>query len=403
MKNLKKVLVIAAAGAICLSNSSLATDALGTTSSFSGKKMLLLAIAVVATILVLYMSYKSDSPSELKPRTKAKKEDKLKDELLEKDNTYEVEEDEVYEDDKISPVSIGKDEDEISLFESVNNPDTEREEEEEEEIEEEIEEDSSVGFITRSNVGESKISNREKFKAMSEISNPEETVNDFFSDDEVIEESEEVEEEYNYDAVEENESNTESDSGTMVFNSTELNSKINIFEETEDETENESTEEESDDDEYNYNYDFDFEDKKEEVVEEEEEVSNETDEDLFEDVEETPTEFVGFTTIKPQTKTRGNSRFERPNYSRDSEAELNKAVKEMEEKVSKEEEENSSDDFLAQMAKNLGGKIEEKETPKKKATVAKKTTAAKSTSGTAKKTSTTTAAKKTTTKKTTKK
>ena len=75
MKNLKKVLVIAAAGAICLSNSSLATDALGTTSSFSGKKMLLLAIAVVATILVLYMSYKSDSPSELKPRTKAKKED----------------------------------------------------------------------------------------------------------------------------------------------------------------------------------------------------------------------------------------------------------------------------------------------------------------------------------------
>ena len=38
------------------------------------------------------MSYKSDSPSELKPRTKAKKEDKLKDELLEKDNTYEVEE-----------------------------------------------------------------------------------------------------------------------------------------------------------------------------------------------------------------------------------------------------------------------------------------------------------------------
>lgn len=402
MKNLKKVLVIAAAGAICLSNSSLATDALGTTSSFSGKKMLLLAIAVVATILVLYMSYKSDSPSELKPRTKAKKEDKLKDELLEKDNTYEVEEDEVYEDDKISPVSIGKDEDEISLFESVNNPDTEREEEEEEE--EEIEEDSSVGFMTRSNVGESKISNREKFKAMSEISNPEETVNDFFSDDEVIKESEEVEEEYNYDAVEENESNTESDSGTMVFNSTELNSKINIFEETEDETENESTEEESDDDEYNYNYDFDFEDKKEEVVEEEEEeVSNETDEDLFEDVEETPTEFVGFTTLKQQTKTRGNSRFERPNYSRDSEAELNKAVKEMEEKVSKEEEENSSNDFLAQMAKNLGGKIEEKETPKKKATVAKKTTVAKSTLGTAKKTSTTTAAKKTTTKKTTKK
>ena len=90
MKNLKKVLVIAAAGAICLSNSSLATDALGTTSSFSGKKMLLLAIAVVATILVLYMSYKSDSPSELKPRTKAKKEDKLKDELLEKDNNISL-------------------------------------------------------------------------------------------------------------------------------------------------------------------------------------------------------------------------------------------------------------------------------------------------------------------------
>ena len=353
MKKWKKVLVIAAAGAICLSNSSLATDAVGTTTSFSGKKILLLAIAVVATILVLYMSYKSDSPSELKPKTKAKKEDKLKDELVEKDNTYEVEENEVYEEDKISPVSIGKDEDEISLFESVNNPDTEREEVEEEE--EEIEEDTSVGFITRSNVGESKVSNRDRFKAMSEITNPEETVNDFFSDDEeVVEEAEDVEEEYNYDDIEENNSNTESDSGTMVFNSTELNSKINIFDDYEDETDEEKVEEKTDDDEYNYDYDFDFDDnkeKKEEVVEEES--PEETEEDLFEDVEETPTEFVGFTTIKPQTKTRGNSRFDRPNYSRDAEAELNQAVKEMEEKVSKEEEENSSDDFLAQMEKNL--------------------------------------------------
>ena len=368
MKNWKKVLVIAAAGAICLSNSSLATDAVGTQSSFSGKKILLLAIAVVATILVLYMSYKSDSPSELKPKTKAKKQDKLKDELVEKDNTYEVEEDEVYEEDKISPVSIGKDEDEISLFESVNNPDTEREEVKEEE--EEIEEDTSVGFITRSNVGESKVSNRDRFKAMSEITNPEETVNDFFSDDEeVVEETEEVEEEYNYDDIEENNSNTESDSGTMVFDSTELNSKINIFDDSEAETDEEKVEEKTDDDEYNYDYDFDFEDKKEEKEEVvEEESPDETEEDLFEDVEETPTEFVGFTTIKPQTKTRGNSRFDRPNYSRDAEAELNQAVKEMEEKVSKEEEENSSDDFLAQMAKNLGGKSEEKEAPKKKAT-----------------------------------
>lgn len=388
MEKLKKVLLSSGLGVMLLSNSSFATTAVETTKEVDVTKILLLVAAVVLIVVVLYFSYKMDSPSEAKPKAEKKvnKKDKLKDELVEKDNTYEVEENEFYEDDKIEPVSIGKDEDEISLFESVNNPDTERV------AEVEVAEEESAGFMTRANMeanNEVKKSNRDMFDKAPKFKDDDETVNDFFSMDEDVsnveedilesepennvEENSEDEFDYNYDDIEEEinkANNSKSAEGTMVFNSAELNSKIDIFANDEEESTTE------DDDEYNYDYEYDFDDKKEEEEKVEEK------EDLFADVKEEPTEFVGFTTLKPKTQSRGgNSRFDRPNVEREEVVE----VKE------KESDGNSANDFLAQMERNLGGEsVAPKKTATKKTTTkadsAKKTTAKKAP---AKKTTTT--------------
>ena len=389
MEKLKKVLLSSGLLTMLFENLSFATDTVGTTQTFDVTKIILLLIAVVLIIAVLYASYKTDSPADtkLKVEKKSNKKDKLKDELVEKDNTYEVEENEFYEDDKIEPVSIGKDEDEISLFESVNNPDTEREERSyksaaKEEIVEE-DEGESFGFVTKSKNEENnevKKSNRDLFDKVPKYNEDDDTVNDFFSmDDEIVSdnnaeienfglnevdkpeiESEDVTEDndefnYNYDDIEKEISSSKNKEGTIVFNSSELNTKINIFDETDDgESENEE--------EYKYDYNLD---EKKEV--EDEEVKKEL--DIFANVKEEPTEFAGFTTLKPKAKTRGgNSRFDRPSYEREE----NIVVEE------KEEEGNSANDFLAQMERNLGGesnaekKVAAKKTATSKTTVTKK-------------------------------
>ena len=392
MEKLKKVLLSSGLLTMLFENLSFATDTAGTTQTFDVTKIILLLIAVVLIVAVLYASYKTDSPSEAKTKVekKSNKKDKLKDELVEKDNTYEVEENEFYEDDKIEPVSIGKDEDEISLFESVNNPDTEREEKSyKSAIKEEIvDEDGaeSFGFMTKSKKEENnevKKSNRDMFDKVPKYNEDDDTVNDFFSmDDEIVSdenaeidnfglnevdkpemESADVTEDndefnYNYDDIEKEINSSNNKEGTMVFNSAELNSKINIFAEADDEDESESENENEEE----YKYDYNFEDKKDSK----EEVKSEL--DIFANVKEEPTEFAGFTTLKPKAKTRGgNSRFDRPSYEREE----NIAVEE------KEEEGNSANDFLAQMERNLGGESNTEKKVVAKKTATKKTTAAK--------------------------
>ena len=396
MKNFKKVLALSIAALILLKNNAYATT--NSSGEFNVMKIGLLAIAVLLIAVVLYLSYKNDSPSEIKPKKqkepKMSRKDSLKEELAEKDNTYEVEDDESYEDDSIEPVTVGRDEDEISLFESVNNPDTVKEEKEEAVYEEEEEEEEVVGFITKANLDKEKKSNSSRFERYTPTKEDDDTVNDFFSmDDEednlktdinILENSEEVEEDstedaeeydYNYDFEEEEKSVSTSEGGTMVFDSSELNSKIDILNGSDDEEEVEEDSTEETEEDYNYDYDFDFDkEEKEEVVEEEKVKEEKEEEDLFAGVKEEPTEFVGFTTIKPKEKTRGgNSRFERPNYSKIEEDILNGNVK------NEEDDGDSANDFLAQMAKNLGGEEVKTKAPKKTTTAKKSTTTTKKT------------------------
>lgn len=376
MKKMKKVLLSTGLISMLSKGSAYATTAMSSAESESdGMKNVLLVIAVILIVAILVLSYKADKPTELKPKAKKEpkagdskvkgkakvektvKKDKLKDELVEKDNTYEVEENEMYEDDKIEPVSIAKDEDEISLFESVNNPDTE---------------DETV-------IIEEEVSNKDDVDAG--YNGDDETVNDFFlmdNEEEVITEEPvkvPVEENVNdifaggmLDLSEEVEEETTSNDlgGTMVFDSSELNAKIDIFANEETEEDVAPVKVEEDPNLYNYNYD-----EEETTVEEkieEAEVVEEKENDIFAGVKEEETEFVGFTTLKPKAQTRGgNSRFDRPN--------VEKEVEDV-----KEENGNSADDFLAQMAQNLEGKEKKttaKKTAEKKAPV-KKTATSKS-------------------------
>lgn len=210
--------------------------------------------------------------------------------------------------------------------------------------------------------------------------------------------------------------------GTMVFSADDLNAnlKTNIFaEETEEDVAEETAEENNEEFDYNYDYDFDFEDEaKKEEVEETEDVAEEPvevsdddyfdektetagngefkkEDDVFEDVEEEPTEFMGFTTIKSKAKKRGVSSWERTEYKL---SERTESIESIRPSANKAKKDNSASDFLSQMAKNLGG--EEK--------VAKKSTAKKTEKKVEKKETTKKAAPKktaakTTTKKTTKK
>ena len=376
MKKMKKVLLSTGLISMLSKGSAYATTAMSSAESESdGMKNVLLVIAVILIVAILVLSYKADKPTELKPKAKKEpkagdskvkgkakvektvKKDKLKDELVEKENTYEVEENEMYEDDKIEPVSIAKDEDEISLFESVNNPDTE---DETVIIEEEV---SNMDDVDAGYNGDDETVNdfflmdtEEKVITEEPVKVPvEENVNDIFAGG-MLDLSEEVEEETTSNDL----------GGTMVFDSSELNAKIDIFANEETEEDVAPVKVEEDPNLYNYNYD-----EEETTVEEkieEAEVVEEKENDIFAGVKEEETEFVGFTTLKPKAQTRGgNSRFDRPN--------VEKEVEDV-----KEENGNSADDFLAQMAQNLEGKEKKttaKKTAEKKAPV-KKTATSKS-------------------------
>ena len=386
MEKFKKVLLAMGLMFMLSNGKTYATSALIGEDSDTMKIMLFI-VAIILIVAILALSYKADKPTELKPKKKKvatdnkdKKEkngkkDKLKDELVEKDNTYEVEENEVYEDDKIEPVSLAKDEDEISLFESVNNPDTEREDFIiEEEVNTTMQNPVSSNVVT-SNPG---------------YNGDDDTVNDFFAMDDEEPVQETVVEEpvtstpmvdifvdgmLDMDEEEEEVTSNNDMGGTMVFNSEELNGKLDIFSMDETEAEEEiigvPNVKSNNDDVYTYNYDDEEDEVEENVVEEVQEVK-ESKVEVKKEInilapEPEETEFVGFTTLKTKAQTRGgNSRFERPNVE-----------KEVEVKV---EEENSADDFLAQMEKNLGSKkitSEVKKTTTKKATTSNKTTAKK--------------------------
>lgn len=376
MKKMKKVLLSTGLISMLSKGSAYATTAMSSAESESdGMKNVLLVIAVILIVAILVLSYKADKPTELKPKTKKEpkagdskvkgkakvektvKKDKLKDELVEKDNTYEVEENEMYEDDKIEPVSIAKDEDEISLFESVNNPDTE----DETVITEEV---SNMDDVDAGYNGDDETVNdfflmdtEEKVITEEPVKVPvEENVNDIFAGG-MLDLSEEVEEETTSNDL----------GGTMVFDSSELNAKIDIFANEETEEDVAPVKVEEDPNLYNYNYDDEEETTVEEKIEEAE-VVEEKENDIFAGVKEEETEFVGFTTLKPKAQTRGgNSRFDRPN--------VEKEIEDV-----KEENGNSADDFLAQMAQNLEGKEKKttaKKTAEKKAPV-KKTATSKS-------------------------
>ena len=376
MKKMKKVLLSTGLISMLSKGSAYATTAMSSAESESdGMKNVLLVIAVILIVAILVLSYKADKPTELKPKAKKEpkvgdskvkgkakvektvKKDKLKDELVEKDNTYEVEENEMYEDDKIEPVSIAKDEDEISLFESVNNPDTE----DETVITEEV---SNMDDVDTGYNGDDETVNdfflmdtEEEVITEEPVKVPvEENVNDIFAGG-MLDLSEEVEEETTSNDL----------GGTMVFDSSELNAKIDIFANEETEEDVAPVKVEEDPNLYNYNYDDEEETTVEEKIEEAE-VVEEKENDIFAGVKEEETEFVGFTTLKPKAQTRGgNSRFDRPN--------VEKEVEDVKEEIG-----NSADDFLAQMAQNLEGKEKKttaKKTAEKKAPV-KKTATSKS-------------------------
>ena len=375
MKKMKKVLLSTGLMAMLSKGSVYATTAMSSIGNESdGMKIVLLIVAVVLIVAILVLSYKADKPTELKHKAKKEskigdakvkskgevektaKKDKLKDELYEKENTYEVEENEMYEDDKIEPVSIAKDEDEISLFESVNNPDTESEVFVVDEVSK-VGDNHTVYNGDDATVNDFFLMNTEEDVVKEEsVKTPvEENVNDIFSGGMLDLSEEPTEEKISSNDLGE----------TMVFDSSELNTKIDIFANDETEDDEVVVRIEENPNLYNYNYD-DEEETKIEQVKEVVESKNEI--NIFAGVKEEVTEFVGFTTLKPKSQTRGgNSRFDRVNI-------------EKEETEVKEDDENSADDFLAQMAQNLEGKekkVATKKTAEKKTTV-KKTSTSKS-------------------------
>lgn len=362
MKKLGKVLLSSGLLHFVLSNPVWATDTMAT-DGMDITKILLLVGAGALVVLILYLSYKSDSPSQIKPRNMgAKSLDRLQKDLVEKDTSYEMEDNEYYADDRIDPISISSDEDEISLFESVNNPDTEKMPEFNLKSEEDDVDLSEFGLDVSAEEIE------EKAKANSDFG------------------------------------------GTMVFNSNELNTKLTSEDEFVADFLSESTENEEEPEEIiqlnndvvEVRKELDIFAQENEDLEETEEIVEEEVKDSFENSLAQPEEeFLGFTTIAPKKAKRGSTK------------KVEEIVEDKKVENVVEDVDGSSDDFLAQMAKNLGGEVEE---PIKKAT-AKKTTTAKKTSTkktadkkvedkktSAKKTTATkkaTTTKKTTTKKTT--
>ena len=433
MKNFKKLLLSAMVAYVLMGNKSYAADLASVIESIGtgATKIVILLAAVLLLAAILFISYKSDSPTEIKPKVKkeaAPKKGKSKDtkageaeaetteekkdlkEELVDENTYEVEENEIYVEDAIEPVKIADDEDEVSLFESVTDSsfgedDSETEiifdDEESEEIVEDTvveEDDDDFDFLNSYEESEETVSET--------ISGSVET--EGVSLDIDILGGSSLEEDDDFEDIE------ESSDGTMVFNTDDLNAnlKTNIFAKDDEEEieEVEEAEENKEEFDYDYDYDYDFgdEESKEDVVDDVEEIEDreedfedelisetesdefkKPDDDVFADVEEEPTEFLGFTTIKSKAKKRGVSSWERTEYKLSERTDKIETIR-----PSANKGKNSASDFLTQMAKNLGG--EEKDT--KKATA--KTTAKKVEKKEPAKKATT---KKTTTKTTTKK
>lgn len=105
------------------------TAMVGATAESTGMslKPVFFIVLVLVIIGILYLSFKLDTSSSSKPKKKTKKsmnEQKVTNNLVEKDVTYEAEAKETYVDENIAPVKVEDDEDEVSLFESYSNPDT---------------------------------------------------------------------------------------------------------------------------------------------------------------------------------------------------------------------------------------------------------------------------------------
>ena len=350
----------------------------------SSFKPLFFIVLFLVIIGVLYLSYKLDTPSSGKSKKKTKKsvnEQKVTNDLVEKDVTYEAEAKETYVDENIAPVKVEEDEDEVSLFESYSNPDTLPEEEVSE-----YDDNDVLGKLDSLDKDEDF---SEKEEDTSEVEEPEETNFDLNGSSDLDGDGDETNDFTtgegddsidNYDlnnngiddAGETLEEDPETFSETMVFDSYDLNSN-------EKETEEEEIEE---------------------VEEPEEEEAEEKEEDLYSvPKEEDDSDFGGFTTLNrnsvasPRFSPKGTG-----SVKKEEKEEVKKEVKKTTRAAAKEDD--SASMFLKQMEANLSGE----EPAPKKTTTRKATTAKKETKTTTKKTATKkTASKTTTTKKSTKK
>ena len=356
-------------------------------------------VLVLVIIGILYLSFKLDTPSSGKTKKKTKKsmnEQKVTNNLVEKDVTYEAEAKETYVDENIAPVKVDEDEDEVSLFESYSNPDTLPEEEVAED------EDDVLGKLDALDEDDD-FSEKEETSSLDSFvetpaEEPEETsydlnsdpgldgdgdeTNDFTSGEESDGEGDNALDGYDLnnngiDDTEETIEDDESFSETMVFDSYDLNSE-------------ESTEEE------------------EEVEEPEETVEEEEKEEDFYNVPkpEDDDDFGGFTTINRNSVPSPEFSAKRVKSAPTEEKkEVKKELKPVVKQKEPEPEVDSASMFLQQMEANLSGaEPAPKKVAAKKTATKKKAPAKKETKTATKKTTTkTTAAKKTTTKKTTKK
>lgn len=355
-------------------------------------------VLVLVIIGILYLSFKLDTPSSSKPKKKTKKsvnEQKVTNNLVEKDVTYEAEAKETYVDENIAPVKVEDDEDEVSLFESYSNPDTLPEEDvvededdvlgkldalDEEDDFQKKEETSSLDSFIETPAEEPEETNYDLNSNPGLDGDGDET-NDFTSGEEFDGEGDNALDSYDLnnngiDDTEETMEDNDSFSETMVFDSYDLNS--------EEKTEEDETEEP--------------EEVEEEVEEEKEEENNYSIPKPQDD-----DDFGGFTTIKRNSVP--SPEFSARRATNTPKEEKKEVKKEAKPAAKKEPEVDSASMFLKQMEANLSGvepapkKAAAKKTTTKKAAPAKKETK----TATKKTTTKTTAAKKTTTKKTTKK
>lgn len=393
------------------------TAMVGATAESSGVslKPLFFLVLVLVIIGILYLSFKLDTPSSGKSKKKTKKsvnEQKVTNNLVEKDVTYEAEAKETYVDENIAPVKVEDDEDEVSLFESYSNPDTLPEEDvtedddvlgkldaldEEDEDFSEKEETSSLDSYVETPKEEPEVTNYDLNSDPGLDGDGDET-NDFTSGEGYDGEGDNAFDSYDLnnngiDDSEETIEDTDSFSETMVFDSYDLNGGDKEKEEDIEEPE---------------------ESEEEEKVEEKEENIYNIPEPQDDD------DFGGFTTIKRNSVPSPEfSARKAKSTPKEEKSEIKKVTKKETKSVAEEEPEvDSASMFLRQMEANLSGvepapkKVAEKKTTTKKAAPAKKETktATKKTTtkaATTKKTATAkkvaTAKKTTTTKKTTKK